>query len=152
MQAEKLGLPEGANLQETVYNVEGYTYRVDLHELPSGIFGILHMPAVQSVQIHDWEVKSEPGGSAYVSHNIYITVPLTPSFLRLKSTCPGTPVKKGRFQTRRQLENFITGTAYTKLCDLSSFHLQCVQQISKLNKTLSPDKVKTSCYIKVKSK
>lgn len=86
MQAEKWSLPEGVNLQETVYNVEGYTYRVDLHELPSGIFGILHMPAVRSVQIHDWEVKSEPGGSAYVSHNIYITVPLTPSLLRLKST------------------------------------------------------------------
>lgn len=114
------------NLQETVYNVEGYTYRVDLHELPSGIFGILHMPAVRSVQIHDWEVKSEPGGSAYVSDNIYITVPLTPSLLRLKSTdsiCPGTPVKKGRFQTKRQLNlqhcttpqrNFIIRTAYTK--------------------------------------
>jgi hypothetical protein len=57
------------NLQETVYNVDGYTYPVDLHELPSGIFGILHTPAAQSVQIHDWEAKSEPGGSAYVSHN-----------------------------------------------------------------------------------
>jgi hypothetical protein len=67
-------LPEGVNLQETVYIVDGYTYQVDLHELPSGIFGILHMPAVQSVQIHDWEVKSAPGGSAYVSHNRYIKV------------------------------------------------------------------------------
>jgi len=57
------------NLQETAYNVDGYTYPVDIRELPSGIFGILPMPAALSVQIHDWEVTSEPGGSANVSHN-----------------------------------------------------------------------------------
>jgi hypothetical protein len=62
------------NLQETVYSVDVYTYQVDLHELPSGIFGILHMPAALSVQIHDWEVTSEPGGSAHVSHNRNIRV------------------------------------------------------------------------------
>jgi hypothetical protein len=78
MQAESYNLPEGVNLQETVYNVEVCTYQVDLHELPSGIFGILHMPVARSVQIHGWEVKSEPGGPVYVSHITYITVPLTP--------------------------------------------------------------------------
>jgi hypothetical protein len=85
MQAENQNLPEGANLQETAYNVEGCTYQVDRHEPPSGIFGILRMPAVRSVQIHDWEVKSEPGESVYVSHTTYITVPLTPQPSKLKS-------------------------------------------------------------------
>jgi hypothetical protein len=139
MQAEKWSLPEGVNLQETVYNVEGYTYQVDLHELPSGIFGILHMPAVWSVQIHDWEVKSEPGGSAYVSHNIYITVLLTPSLLRLKSKQTLSALAlQWRKEGSKQKDNwnlqhcttpqwnFIIGIAYTKLCDLSSFYPQCV--------------------------
>jgi hypothetical protein len=45
MQAVEWALPAGVNLQETVYNVDGYTYQVDLRELPSGIFGTLHTPA-----------------------------------------------------------------------------------------------------------
>lgn len=45
MQAAKWALPVEVNLQETVYIVDQYTYQVDLHELPSGIFCILHMPA-----------------------------------------------------------------------------------------------------------
>jgi hypothetical protein len=73
----RLCLPVRVNLQEIAYIVEGCTYQVHHHELPSGTFDILHMPAVKSVQIHGWEVKSEPGGSVYVSHNRYINLPLS---------------------------------------------------------------------------